>query len=57
MRAFLILLSVPTKFVPLSGLIDLTLPCLAMNLHRAWIKESVTASYLNMYCSTCKTGK
>ena len=43
-------LSVPTKFVPLSDLIDVTLPCLAMNLCRAWIKGSVSIIQVTSIC-------
>ena len=44
---FLSPFSVPANFFPLSHLIDLTLPHLAMNLCRGWIKESVSLCKLS----------
>ena len=51
LRAFLNLLLVTEKFVPLSDLIDLTLPRLAMNLHRTWIKESASIVQVTSICT------
>ena len=45
------LLSVPTKFAPLSDLIDLTMPCLAINLHKVWIKESISIVQISSICT------
>ena len=45
-KAFFDSLDAPTKLLPLSDLMNHSAPCLAINLLRAWMKESVSTAFV-----------